>query len=172
MLVRPSDLSLRIQTGNLSAEVGGFANFINDFIFPDPSGAVDPESGFQIFDISQGDARFLGFEAAVEYHATPWLHLRGTSDYTTAQNTTTDTPRSFHRSGPSYGAAFEGRSRLAPAATRPGRSRTHGRPGSTEDFAPAGYTLANAGAGSLPGGRRGGADLQVQNLFDKAYASF
>ena len=105
------------------AELGGFANFINDFIFPDPSGATDPESGFQIFDISQGDARFLGFEAALEYHATPWLHLRGTSDYTAAQNTTTDTPLPFippFRA--TYSARLEGRDR-AWHARNPPRSR-------------------------------------------------
>ena len=75
-----TDLSLRVQTRNLTAEVGAFANYINNFIFPDPSGEIDPASGFQIFDITQGDARLTGFEAAVEYHATTWLHLRGTAD--------------------------------------------------------------------------------------------
>ena len=33
-----TDLALRVQTSNLIAEIGGFANFIDNFIFPDPSG--------------------------------------------------------------------------------------------------------------------------------------
>ncbi len=42
--------------------------------------------------MSQGDARLLGFEGAFEYHATRYLHLQGTADYTNGQNTSTDEP--------------------------------------------------------------------------------
>jgi iron complex outermembrane receptor protein len=173
-----TDIALRIQTGDLSAEVGGFANFINDFIFPDPSGAIDPESGFQIFDIGQGNARFIGVEAALEYHVTPWLHLRSTSDYTAAQNTTTDTPLPFippFRA--TYAARLEGgdRGRIQrPYLYLGGESNARQTRLDPEDFAPPGYTLVNAGAGfAFSAGRHSLAvDVQVRNLFDKAYASF
>ena len=104
-----TDLSVRVQTGSLTAEMGVFANYINNFIFPRPIGTLDPESGFEIFDITQGNARLTGFESALEYHVTTWLHLRGTADYVRGQNRTTDLPLPFippFRA--TYSARFEG----------------------------------------------------------------
>jgi iron complex outermembrane recepter protein len=173
-----TDLALRVQTRNLTGELGAFANYINNFIFPNPSGQIDPESGFQIFDVTQGDARLTGFEAALEYHATPWLHLRGTADYTRGQNRTTDLPLPFippFRA--TYGVRFEGGSsgRLQNAyVSIGGESNTKQSKLDPEDFAPEGYSLVNLGAGaSLPIGSRSiGLDLQLRNAFDKEYASF
>ncbi len=158
--------------------MGAFANYINDFIFPDPSGEIDPESGFQIFDITQGDARLTGFESALEYHATTWLHLRGTADYTRGQNRTTDLPLPFippFRA--TYGVRFENgatgwlRNSYLSLGGETNAKQTKADP---EDFAPEGYTLANVGAGaSFPvGSRTIGLDLQLRNAFDKQYASF
>ena len=50
-------------------EIGGFANRVYDFIYPNPTGTFDPESGFEIFDYTQGDATLLGFEASAEFVA-------------------------------------------------------------------------------------------------------
>jgi iron complex outermembrane receptor protein len=167
-----------VQTNNFTAEVGTFANYINDFIFPDPTAEVDPESGFQIFQISQGDARLTGFEAAAQYHATRWLHLRGTADYTNGQNTTRDTPLpvipAFRAT---YGARLEGGRGgwlQHPYFSIGGESNTKQTRVDAEDFAPPGYTLVNFGAGfAIPAGQRQVAfDFQVRNAFDKEYASF
>jgi iron complex outermembrane recepter protein len=173
-----TDLALRVQTGDLSAELGGFVNYVDSFIFPDPTGEIDPESGFQIFDITQGDARLTGFEAAMEYHATQWLHLRGTADYTRGQNTSTDTPLPFI---PPFRATYsvklegghEGRFQH-PYFSIGGESNASQGNLDPEDFAPAGYTLVNLGAGFVvPMGERAVAlDLQLRNAFDKEYASF
>ncbi|HWB40708.1 MAG TPA: TonB-dependent receptor [Gemmatimonadales bacterium] len=173
-----TDLAVRVQTASLSAELGGFANYIDNFIFPDPTGAFDPESGFQIFDITQGDARLTGFEAAVEYHATSWLHLRGTADHTRGQNTSTDTPLPFI---PPFRATYsvkleggdEGRFQHTYFSIG-GESNARQTNLDAEDFAPPGYTLVNLGAGVvLPMGERAVAlDLLLRNAFDKEYASF
>jgi iron complex outermembrane recepter protein len=173
-----TDLALRVQTADLRAEVGGFANYIDNFIFPNPTGETDPESGFQIFDITQGDARLAGFEAAVEYHATRFLHLRGTADYTHGQNRTTDAPLPFippFRA--TYSARLEGGDQglLRHAYfSIGGESNTRQTRVDPEDFAPPGYTLMNLGAGfSVPAGRSSvGFDFQLRNVFDKEYASF
>lgn len=173
-----TDLALRVQARSLTAEVGAFANYINNFIFPDPSGEIDPESGFQIFDVSQGDARLTGLETAVEYHATTYLHLRGTADYTRGQNTTTDLPLPFippFRA--TYSARLEaGRNQWFQSAyfSVGGESNAKQTKVDPEDFAPEGYTLANLGAGvTLPLGQRTfGLDLQLRNVFDKEYANF
>lgn len=173
-----TDLALRVQTRNLTGELGAFANYINNFIFPNPSGQIDPESGFQIFDVSQGDARLTGFEAALEYHAATWLHLRSTADYTRGQNRTTDIPLPFIPPfRVTYGVRFEGGSSgwlRSSYVSVDGESNAKQANLDPEDFAPEGYTLVNLGAGaSLPvGSRRFGMDLQLRNAFDKQYASF
>ncbi|HEY7502541.1 MAG TPA: TonB-dependent receptor [Gemmatimonadales bacterium] len=173
-----TDLAVRVQTNNLTAEIGGFANYINDFIFPNPTAEVDPESGFQIFQTSQGDARLTGFEAAAQYHATRWLHLRGTADYTHGQNTTTDTPLPFIPAfRATYGAQLEGSDAgwlLHPYFSVAGESNAEQTRTDAEDFAPPGYTLVNLGAGfAVPTGKHHVAfDFQLRNALDKEYASF
>jgi iron complex outermembrane receptor protein len=173
-----TDLALRVQTNDLTAEVGAFANYIDDFIFPNPTTEVDPESGFRIFQITQGDARLTGFEAAAQYHATRWLHLRLTADYTRGQNTTTDTPLPFippFRA--TYSVRFEGGEGTwlqRPYLSIGGESNAKQARVDPEDFAPPGYTLANLSGGfMLPVGQRHvGFDFQVRNALDKEYASF
>jgi iron complex outermembrane receptor protein len=173
-----TDLALRIQAGNVIAEIGGFANFIDNFTFPDPSGQIDPGSGLQIFDITQGQGRLTGVEAAVDFHPTSFLHLRGTADYTRGDNTTTDLPLPFvppFRA--TYSARLEGG--LAGWVENPyfsigGESNARQTRIDPEDFAPEGYTIANLGGGfTVPLGRnRMSFDLQLRNVFDKAYAGF
>jgi iron complex outermembrane receptor protein len=173
-----SDLALRLQSQSLTAEIGGFANVIDNFIFPDPTGVIDPESGFEIFQISQGDARLIGMEAALELHATPFLHLRGTADYTHGENTLLDTPLPFI---PPFRATYSARLEGGqydwvedPYLSIGGESNAKQTRVDPEDFAPEGYTLVNLGAGfGLPlGARQVAFDFQLRNVFDKAYANF
>ena len=173
-----TDLAIRIQTRDLSAELGGFANYIDNFIFPDPTGTIDPESGFQIFDITQGNARLTGFEAAAEYHPTSYLHLRATADYTRGQNVSTDAPLPFI---PPFRATYSVRLERGPAGpvqhsyvSIGGESNARQSRLDPEDYAPSGYTLIHLGAGfAVPAGRATFAvDFQVRNLFDREYANF
>jgi iron complex outermembrane receptor protein len=173
-----TDLALRIQTSDVNAEIGAFANYIDDFIFPDPSGAIDPESGLQIFDITQGNARLTGFEAAAEYHPTTFLHLRATADYTRGRNTTTDSPLPFI---PPFRATYSVRLEGGPTGfvqhsylSLGGESNARQTRLDPEDFAPEGFTLIHLGAGfTVPvGGTAFALDLQLRNLFDKEYANF
>jgi iron complex outermembrane receptor protein len=173
-----TDLALRIQGRNVVAEIGGFANFIDNFTFPDPSGQIDPGSGLQIFDISQGQGRLTGFEAAIDFHPAPFLHLRGTADYTRGQNRTTDLPLPFI---PPFRATYSARLEGGPDGwvqnpylSIGGESNVKQSRIDPEDFAPGGYTLANlAGGFAVPlGGKSVSFDLQLRNVFDKAYAAF
>jgi iron complex outermembrane receptor protein len=173
-----TDLALRIQVSNLTAEIGGFANFIDNFTFPDPSGQIDPGSGLQIFDITQGKGRLTGLETAVDFHPTPLLHLRGTADYTRGQNTTTDLPLPFI---PPFRATYSARLEGGeggwvenPYLSIGGESNARQSRIDPEDFAPGGYTIANLGGGfAVPlGGKRISLDLQLRNVFDKSYANF
>src|SRR5690606_28390195 len=90
-----TDLALRVQTGAVNAEAGVFHNRIANYIYPDPTGAIDPESGFQVYDYVQGEARLMGVEASAEFHPAEWLHIRTAADYTKGDNLDTDQPLPF-----------------------------------------------------------------------------
>jgi iron complex outermembrane receptor protein len=185
-----TDLAFRLQTTNAAVEIGGFVNWIEDFIYTVPTGTVDPASGFQIYDVTQGNARLAGFETAVQYHPTTWLHLQGTADYVAGTNTSTDQPlpamppfRATYTVRLEPGSqgflrepyiAFGGetnarQTRLDPAEAAFFQDAFGGR-----GYQSTGYTLANAGAGFTVGAGPGAirVDLAVKNLFDKAYADF
>jgi iron complex outermembrane receptor protein len=181
-----ADLALRAQSATVRGEIGVFNNKISDFIYSRPTNEVDSESGFQIFDVTQGDATLRGVEAALEYHPTPWLHLQGGADYTHGQNTTLDTPLpSIPPFRATYTVRLEGQQVAgleAPYLFLGGESnaeQTRLDPSEAEFFDEAGYrsegyTLVNMGGGfTLRYGRRGlRVDLQLRNAFDKRYASF
>jgi iron complex outermembrane recepter protein len=181
-----TDLAFRVQTASLRGEIGAFANFIQNFIFSRPTTEVDPASGFQIFDVSQGDARLLGFEGAFEYHPTRYLHLQGTADYTHAQNTTTDAPLpTIPPFRATYTVRLEGEqagwleSPYLSVGGETNARQTRLDPSEAEFFAESGYqsqgyTLVNLGAGfTLPTGKNGvRVDLTLRNALDKKYANF
>jgi iron complex outermembrane receptor protein len=184
-----TDFAVRVQSHAVSLEVGAFANFIQDFIYSVPvPGEVDPESGFQIYDVTQGDARLTGFESALEYHPTSFLHLRAGADYVRGQNTSTDQPLpnmppfratySVRLEGGRLGAlndtyfSIGGESNARQTRLDPDEATFFAGAFDGAGFQPMGYTLVNLGAGfALPTGRTNlRLDFQVRNLFDKAYA--
>jgi outer membrane receptor protein involved in Fe transport len=173
------DIALRVQSSRVRLEVGGFLNAIEDYIHSRPTGTFDPESGFEIFDVVQGDARLAGFEAAAEVHATEGLHLRSGFDYVHGQNTTTETPLPFVPPFRwTWSARLEGKegaslvSRpwvLVGGETNPKQDRLD-----PSDVSPEGYSLFNAGVGAdlRVGDRPIGIEVSLRNVFDKEYASF
>jgi iron complex outermembrane receptor protein len=185
-----TDVAVRVQSPTVTLEIGGFANFIHNYIFSIPTGVTDPESGFEIFDFTQGNARLLGFEGSVQYHPMPILHLQVGADYTNGQNTSADEPlptippfRATYtaRLEPTGRGVFQSPYLSFGGETNAKQSRLN--PAEAEFFAEAfegagfqsvGYTLANAGAGfTLNAGERPiQVDLSVHNLFNKDYADF
>jgi iron complex outermembrane receptor protein len=181
-----TDLAFRVQTASLRAEIGAFANYIQNFIFSRPTTETDPASGFQIFDVDQGDARLLGMEGAFEYHPTRYLHLQGTLDYTNGKNTTTDAPLpSIPPFRATYTVRLEGdragwlESPYFSVGGESNSRQTRLDPSEAEFFAlsgyrPDGYSLLNLGTGfTLPTGRDGvRVDLTLHNALDKKYTNF
>jgi iron complex outermembrane receptor protein len=174
-----TDLALRVQSSRVRLEVGGFLNLINDYIHSRPTGTFDPESGFEIFDVVQGDARLAGFEAAAEVHATEGLHLRTGLDYVNGQNTTTETPLPFVAPFRwTWSVRLEGKESQG-AINRPWLmvgGETNAKQGRIDptDFAPEGHSLFNAGVGAALslGARPISVEVSLRNLLDKEYASF
>ncbi|HEU4647881.1 MAG TPA: TonB-dependent receptor [Gemmatimonadales bacterium] len=184
-----TDLAVRIQSHTVSLEVGAFANFIQDFIYTVPvPGLIDPASGYQVYDVTQGDARLTGFEGAFEYHPTSFLHLRAGADYVRGQNTTTNQPLpnmppfranySVRLEGGSLGALNDtyltigGESNARQTRLDPDEAKYFAEAFDGAGFQPMGYSLVNVGAGfAFPAGRTNlRLDFQVRNLFNKAYA--
>jgi iron complex outermembrane receptor protein len=185
------DLAVRVLTPNVLAEVGGFVNAIQDFIFTVPTAEIDSASGYQIFDVAQGNALLAGFEGSLDVHPTAYLHLHGTADYVHGQNTTTHEPlpsmppfRATYalRIEPASGAWF--RDPYFSIGGESNARQTRLNPAEADWFAAAfdgvgyqsrGYTLVNLAAGfGLPtaGGRTLYLDLQLRNALNTAYADF
>lgn len=173
-----TDLAVRAQTNRLGAELGTFYNRIDGYIYPDPTGLTDPESGLQIYDILQGDARLVGVETALDWHPTALLHLSATADYTHGTNLTTDQPLAFvppfrasarAKLEPESLGSFESPYLSLEVETNARQSRPD-----PEEFAPEGYTLVGLAAGvAIPsGGVITAIDLTVSNLFDVEYRGF
>jgi iron complex outermembrane receptor protein len=180
-----TDLALRVQNSELSLEVGTFVNIIQDYIYTVPTGITDTASGFQIYDVTQGDARLSGLEAAVQFHPTTYLHLQGTADYVRGQNTTTDQPLPQM---PPFRATYTARLEGSHGAYLSVGGETNARqtrrdPAEAQFYADAfggagyqsqSYTLVNVGAGwgLLAGNRTIQIDLSLRNAFNKAYADY
>ena len=184
-----TDLAWRIQSGRVSAELGGFLNIIDDYIYSVPvPGEIDPESGLQVYQVVQGNARLAGFEASLQYHPTNWLHLRGTADYVAGQNTTEENPLpNMPPFRATYGAEIEGdwkgfvqepyfsvsgESNARQTRLDPDEAAFYAQAFDGAGFTPMAYTLVNLGAGAMlmTGANPLRVDLQLNNLFNKAYA--
>jgi iron complex outermembrane recepter protein len=185
-----TDLALRVQGNRVAVEFGGFVNVIDNYIYTVPvPGLIDPESGLQVFDVTQGDATLAGLELSLRYHPTSALHLEGTADFVRGQNTTIDAPLAAM---PPFRATYRVRYEapdlatwaLAPYVWVGGESyatQTRLDPAEAEfyaaafdgaGFTPMGYTLVNIGTGvTLAAGPTPlQLDLQVRNVFDTAHA--
>ncbi|MBA2291328.1 MAG: TonB-dependent receptor [Gemmatimonadales bacterium] len=171
------DVAVRMQGHGVQGEIGVFRNAITNYIYPDPTGETDPESGFQVYRYEQGDAVLTGMEASADVHLRTWLHLRGGVDYTRGQNTTTDLPLAFVAP-----VRFTYNVRLEPRVPTVhdiyvqvgGETNARQRRLDPDDFAPAGYTLVNVSTGGAfdVAGRRVLLDLQARNILDTSYRSF
>jgi len=180
-----TDLALRVQNSQLSLEVGTFLNVIQDYIYTVPTGTTDTASGFQIYDVTQGDARLSGLEAAVQYHPTTYLHLQGSADYVRGQNATTDRPlpqmppfRASYtaRLEGSHGAYLSvgGETNARQTRLDPAEAQFYADAFGGAGYRSASYTLVNVGAGwgLLAGNRTIQIDLSLRNAFNKAYADY
>lgn len=68
-----TDLALRVQSGRVSMELGGFANYINNYIYFRPTGTFDSPSGRPEVPCSDPDnfSCFQKFQAVQEMPGLP-----------------------------------------------------------------------------------------------------
>jgi iron complex outermembrane recepter protein len=186
-----ADLALRIQSNSVAGELGGFVNQIQNFIYTVPSNQIDPESGFEIFNVTQGDAVLSGFEGQVEFHPNEWLHLQGAADYLYGQNTTAHDPLpSMPPFRATYFARLEkqvlgslsnayfsvgGESNARQTRLNPAEALFYADAFDGEGYHSSAYTLINLAAGfAMPGsnGRTVQFDLQLRNALDQSWVSY
>jgi iron complex outermembrane receptor protein len=169
------DLSVRYIGPRVQAEIALYQNRIDNYIFLQPTGEVDDESGFTTFQHQQADATLQGGEFSVEGQATAWLILKAGADLVRGNNDKTDHPLPLMpadrlRIGtkfiqPRMGGVLNPYLALSTTFTADAE-----RLESAELRTP-GYSLVNAGVGGEfnVGEERATVDLVVDNLLDKSY---
>ncbi len=173
------DATLRYLNPHVYVEAGGYVNTISNFIFPRPTGRVDPASGYYVYVYDQAQARLWGAEVTADVHPHPydWIHFNVTADVTYTKNRETGdrlpfspTPRlraevRFDRK--TLGPLREARLRLGPTLVA---RQAHPAP---EETATDGYVLWDATFSTRI--RAGAVTLTpvvaVDNLFDTAYTA-
>ena len=78
------DLSIRHQSKRLHADLNYFFYDIKDFVYLQPTGEFDKDTGLEIAEYTQGDSHFWGAEANVNLEADKYTNLFGAFDYVRA----------------------------------------------------------------------------------------
>jgi iron complex outermembrane receptor protein/hemoglobin/transferrin/lactoferrin receptor protein len=74
-----ADLSLRVRRDRVTAEITGYVNAINNYIYLRNTGDTNAGSGLPVFAAEQTDAVIPGIEATVETSVQPWLQVGGST---------------------------------------------------------------------------------------------
>lgn len=84
---RAVELTLRHDSETVQARVSAYAQDFKDYIALTPTGAVDGDSGFGVFDYQQVDARFYGMDAELTHSLVPGEWFVSTkADWVRAKN--------------------------------------------------------------------------------------
>ncbi|MDT0631366.1 TonB-dependent receptor [Rubrivirga sp. S365] len=169
---------VRYLTPHVYAEVSGFVNAIGGYITPRATGGVDPESGFQVYDFVQSDARLVGAEARLDVHPHALhglgVHLAG--DVTRGTDTDADRPLPFVpparlQTAVEYRAGRLGPARDVEARIGPTFVAAQRRADLPEEVPTDAYTVwsASASASFAVGGAVVTPTLAVDNLTDATF---
>lgn len=86
------DLGTRIRSKYVNAEISFYRNQVHNFIYPSPTGLTDPESGFQIYDITQASSSFIGYEYNIQIQPADWIMFTFLGDFVNTNNDQTSQP--------------------------------------------------------------------------------
>lgn len=89
------DLFIRFDRNNTSIELATFANFFRNFIIFQPTGEIDQQSGFPIFQYIGEEAMLLGGEFVAKTTVLKQLELTTTLDYVNGKRTKADNTKEF-----------------------------------------------------------------------------
>ncbi|MDO7743117.1 MAG: TonB-dependent receptor, partial [Pedobacter sp.] len=85
------DASFDYQNQYVSASLGGFANYINNYIYYSNSGQLRESGGdeYPVYNFVQDNAFLRGIEASLTLHPVSFIHFENGFSYTRATNRTT-----------------------------------------------------------------------------------
>jgi iron complex outermembrane receptor protein len=167
------DAALDYQTNTISASVGGFLNYINNYIFYNSTG--ETLNDFPVYRSVQRNAFLRGLEASLTLHPIEQLHFENSFSYTMATNRATKQPLPFIPA-----AILRNEVRFEPEVKGTKKSYVsvgldnffrQSRVGEFETPT-AGYTLLNAGVGTtvnLSKGQELTLYISGKNLLNKKY---
>ena len=173
-----ADLSVRWQSGRVRAELAGYRNQVDSYLYIAPTGSNDPGSGLPIYRYKQARAVLLGAEAGAEVVAAPMLTLRARIDAVRGSNEDTNEPlpltppprADVEAEWHANGLRWAERLYVSVGFQAVGRQT---RLGPFDDPTPA-YQLLNLGAGleQTVGGRLIDLDVRVRNAANVRYTDF
>jgi iron complex outermembrane recepter protein len=174
-----TDLGVRVASRSVSAELTGFVNRVDGYVYLRPFGTGG--SAFDSLQVVQGDARLAGVEGRAAYKPLSFLTLQLSGDYVRGDNLTVDVPLTFipplrvvygvrlergheHERGGVRAPYF-----TASAETNARQARLDPR-----DVGPPGYTTLTLGGGFSRLTPRGAltVDVTLRNALDVQYRSF
>jgi len=171
------DASFDYQNQYISASLGGFANFINNYIYYSTSGETRliDDREYPVYNFVQDQAFLRGVEASLTLHPVSFIHFENSFSYTRATNRTTKESLPFIPA-----AALRNELRFEPRIT--GTSHSYVSVGidnfwkqskiDSFEQSTAGYTLLNAAVGTtLKVSKNQDITVYVagKNLLNKAY---
>ncbi len=170
-----SDISIHYHVGNLTLDLAGFYNIIDDYIFISPTTDTTP-GGDQVYRYGQADAALVGGEAGFHFHPErlKWVHFEGAFSTVSGKQDNGDYLPFIPANKLNFELKFEKEKMgiLKDSFIRINSSTAfrQDRPAPDEE-ATDGYTLADAGIGTtIPAGKFAfRLQLSVNNLFDKKY---
>ncbi|MEO6590958.1 MAG: TonB-dependent receptor [Gemmatimonadaceae bacterium] len=172
---RNLDIGARWENDVVRAEVTGFRNMIDNYVYLTPTS--EQRAGLQVFRHLQADAVLTGAEGSIQVAATPKVLLKGRYDFVRGTNRDSDTPLPLvPPQRVAAGAEYHFTSDWAGNASIGGeveQTMKQDRPNS-EDFVTGGYTLINFDFGFQQRlfGRPTRIDLGVRNAANTSYRNF
>lgn len=171
-----TDVSLRWNVARARAEITGFQNTIDDFIFVQPTSST--VNGLQVFQHVAADARLRGAEAMIEANVTDPLTLRAQHDLVRGDRRADGAPLPLMPAprtivGAELRPSSLGWARRAMLGLEVERVEKQTRL-DPEDFPTAGYTLVNLDSEieRAIAGRLYRIDFDVRNLLNTEYRDF
>ncbi len=171
------DLAFEFNNNTVSASIGAFNNYINNFIFSSQLNnetiLVDTET-LPVYRFIQANANLSGLEASLTLHPAELLHFENSFSYTRGINRATDNPLPFIPA-----AMLRNELRLEPEVK--GLKSTYFSLALENAFGQnrvdnfetpsSGYSLVNLGIGTtfILGKQPLRVNISANNLFDKAY---
>ncbi len=171
-----TDVSLRYAAAGVQAELALFRNRIARYIYLNPTGDIDPESGFRMYQHTQADAVLKGAELRLKKRLGDRLVLTAGADWVYGERSDTGAPLPLVPANRvKFGVQMNGEKLLRfnrPYVLIQAKHVLAQNRVAEYETSTAGYTVVRLSAGAglpLRGGREAVLDIIVENALNTAY---